>query len=649
MSSRSCVALSVCLVLSVPSSGLCGLGPGEAPSANSWIPGGTPVCLALGNQTLYQVIADGQGGAYFIWDDLRDGTHKIYAQRLDRTGSIAAGWPTDGLRISSRSSVQLAACGVLDNLGGLLIVWEDRTPWLYVCAQRLSPDGNVADGWPASGVELTDTVNAGSSLYSLVLQSDGAGGGIASWSYIFTNCDVNGNSCLYVKSQARWHHVSDDAGSSWSLSADYLVNTSSVSDGSGGVISVCVDEGRGGLTSMRFEPDGTRLWSVHIPDGSPGQVLASDAQGGGILAWHAGNATQLFAQKLTGAGDVAWDSGGVLLCSDVNQRFLEELVDDGAGGAFFTWIDERLHRDSDVYAARLQSDGTRPSEWPLNGLRVSSKTTYVGPIDAATDSLSGLFVVWQDDVGANAGIMGQHLLASGTPAPGWPVGGAEVCSSAFTQHTAKVACVAPGVAIVGWADYRSGSDYDIYATQLGDDAVVPALASFADASWTSRGVLLRWYTRADAAVTQRRQSSGPWQQLGAAVRVGEYAVFEDFDVIPGERYSYRLLIQDSGAWIEAASIHLVAPLRAQTLFVGAQSTPSVGVLKADIRLTEFAPAKAFLLDVQGRLLSEYSLDHLRPGSHTITLTGSANLDAGIYFLRVDQASNTATARFVVVE
>ena len=46
------------------------------------------VCLAPGDQTNVQMLADGQGGAIIVWQDPRAGQWDIYAQRVDAFGQI---------------------------------------------------------------------------------------------------------------------------------------------------------------------------------------------------------------------------------------------------------------------------------------------------------------------------------------------------------------------------------------------------------------------------------------------------------------------------------------------------------------------------------------------------------------------------------
>ena len=84
---------------------------------------GVPVCEAVGNQELAQIIPDGTGGAIVVWVDSRNGNVDVYAQRVDGTGT--ARWTLDGIPICVEGSNQSDARIVPDGAGGAIIVWSD--------------------------------------------------------------------------------------------------------------------------------------------------------------------------------------------------------------------------------------------------------------------------------------------------------------------------------------------------------------------------------------------------------------------------------------------------------------------------------------------------------------------------------------------
>ena len=64
-----------------------------------------PLCLASGNQMFPKIATDSKGGAYIIWEDYRNGTSKIFVQRIDKNGTTK--WTNNGLQLSEINSRQL--------------------------------------------------------------------------------------------------------------------------------------------------------------------------------------------------------------------------------------------------------------------------------------------------------------------------------------------------------------------------------------------------------------------------------------------------------------------------------------------------------------------------------------------------------------
>src|SRR5437870_3835933 len=130
-----------------------------APSALAgWAPEGTRVCASPGHQCCFSAAPDGAGGAIICWLDYRDGPAAVFAERLTPGGEIATGWPGEGLRISATARSQEATFITADGTGGAIISWQDDRPsdagqgppGIY--AIRITRDGLVAPGWPATGV-----------------------------------------------------------------------------------------------------------------------------------------------------------------------------------------------------------------------------------------------------------------------------------------------------------------------------------------------------------------------------------------------------------------------------------------------------------------------------------------------------------------
>ena len=128
------------------------------PSARAaWQPQGNPVCTANATQQQHAGCPDGSGGVYIVWADLRGGAAQMYAQHLLSDGSIAPGWPSQGVQVTNEFLAQLPAA-VPDGAGGLLVIAQVGS---NLVAQRIEPSGSIAPGFPPNGIALTsDLTNA---------------------------------------------------------------------------------------------------------------------------------------------------------------------------------------------------------------------------------------------------------------------------------------------------------------------------------------------------------------------------------------------------------------------------------------------------------------------------------------------------------
>src|SRR5262249_23684284 len=77
-----------------------------------------------------------------------------YVQHLGPEGLPAEGWSANGMRISS--NINGGRGLVADGVGGVVaLLAEAQNPEGGVFAQRLTPTGSVAPGWPVGGIPVT--------------------------------------------------------------------------------------------------------------------------------------------------------------------------------------------------------------------------------------------------------------------------------------------------------------------------------------------------------------------------------------------------------------------------------------------------------------------------------------------------------------
>src|SRR5262245_42453163 len=232
----------------------------------------------------YGFVLDGIGGVVIAWSDARDlntpgGTlTDIYAQRVLGDGSIAPGWPVNGLAISRQPGNEALPALLPDGAGGVFVTWDDSTnPDIYLT--HITSNGQVATGWPADGVPICTlpSFQGGPRL-----APDGAGGMFIVWGdlrdgpvstyaqhvtaagQIVPGWPENGR--RIVLGATRRDVVTDGVGGAFLASAtpafqddDYYLNRFTAEGNNapgwpeGGVPACLAPDERGGL---RMEPDG---------------------------------------------------------------------------------------------------------------------------------------------------------------------------------------------------------------------------------------------------------------------------------------------------------------------------------------------------------------------------------------------------------
>src|SRR5262245_50145612 len=109
------------------------------------------------------------------------------------------------------------------------------------------------------------------------------------------------------------------------------------------------------------------------------QILPDD-EGGAFIAWRdhtnlSGSEFDVFLQRITREGQLAhgWPSQGLPVCIDPRTQDLNGIASDGQGGIFLIWHDDRNAAETaaDIYAQRVQGNGSLAPGWPENRLPVS--------------------------------------------------------------------------------------------------------------------------------------------------------------------------------------------------------------------------------------------------------------------------------------
>ncbi|NKE71961.1 IPT/TIG domain-containing protein [Candidatus Manganitrophus noduliformans] len=280
----------------------------DANGAVQWAAGGVAVSNAAANKIFFRLIPDGAGGAVLVWQDDRGGDWDLYAQRINRNGSVR--WSAAGVAVSIAANTQGAPQLVSDGTGGAIVVWQDDRDGAWdVYAQRVNGSGIAA--WTADGVIIS---NAANDQLAPRLVSDGAGGAIITWQ------DGSGQTVFDVRAQ----RVDGSGAAHWAA---------------GGVV-------------ISSAPD---------IQGMP--QLATDGAGGAIIAWQdlRSGRWDIYAQRVNGSGEAQWSIDGVAISTAPGDQKVPLLISDGAGGAAAVWEDARNGTDAvpswDIYAQGISAAG----------------------------------------------------------------------------------------------------------------------------------------------------------------------------------------------------------------------------------------------------------------------------------------------------
>jgi hypothetical protein len=263
-----------------------------------------------------------------------------------------------------------------------------------------------------------------------------------------------------------------------------------ISDGSGGYIIVWVDQrgSDGDIYAQRIDAAGVVQWAA---DGVPicaaqhdqiNPQLISDGSGGAIIAWADARTyidVDIYAQRIDAAGATQWSADGVAICTATSNQIDHLLIPDGSGGAIIAWQDARSNTSVDIYAQRTNATGA--VQWTADGVAICTAPRDQDGPQIVSDGSGGYIIAWTDYRGGtyNSDIYAQRLDAAG--AAQWAADGIAICNAPGYQDGPRMVAAGSGGAMITWQDYRTGSNYDIYAQRI--DAAGAA-------QWAANGVAI---------------------------------------------------------------------------------------------------------------------------------------------------------------
>jgi predicted lipoprotein with Yx(FWY)xxD motif len=380
-----------------------------------WTKNGVPVCTATGDQRHPVIVGDSIGNTIIVWEDNRNGTYAIYAQKVNASGAVQ--WAQDGVALCTApfDKQNLAITG--DSAGGAIITWEDiRTgtgiPNVY--AQRISKEGIIR--WQMNGVGVCIQA-AGQFLPRVTCNAKG--GAIVCW-----QDKRSGDFDIYAQ------RIDSTGSPLWTVKGMMIcgalmfqLNPQMIGDGNGGAIIVWQDYRNTRyytIFAQRVGPDGLVKWTAgglamnnSLSADQKNPVIVRDGSDGAIIAWEdkRGGNVDIYGQRVNLAGDVGWPSAGVPIVIAPGDQTGPQIVDMHSGGAIVTWVDHRT-TPCTIYLQRITSDGLLKSG--QGGMAVCSADSNQNNPVAVSDGIDGEIIAWQDFRKGSSAIYTQILPEAST-------------------------------------------------------------------------------------------------------------------------------------------------------------------------------------------------------------------------------------------
>ncbi|MDH4036947.1 MAG: T9SS type A sorting domain-containing protein [Candidatus Krumholzibacteria bacterium] len=319
----------------------------------------------------------------------------------------------------------------------------------------------------------------------------------------------------------------------------------------------------------------------------------SDGSGGAFIVWQdaRGVDADIYIQHLDRNGNALWTPDGVLVCGATGNQSRPHVAPDGAGGAIVTWDDLRII-DSHIYARRVDASGT--PLWTPDGNAVCTAPGYHAGNQILSDGAGGAFITWNFGFGGSTDIYMQRIDSGGNDL--WTTNGVVVSAEANYQYNPRLASDDAGGVVLAWGDNRDGT-WRIYGghvnaggsqlwmlngTPLSGGTVSATLPTLNVDRDGTGGMIVGWKTGGGAGV-QRASAGGvpQWQTTGIPISAlnapavagdgagGAFVVWDSGPTADADVHAQRFTAAGDIVWVPNGIV-----LAATT---GSQNTPLVAL------------------------------------------------------------------------
>ncbi len=471
------------------------------PLEAEWIEDGMPICTEQYAQEYMQIIEDGHGGAIIVWSDYRTPTgsylyHDIYAQRLDKRGNEL--WASGGIPICTDTLTQYMPEIVPDGYGNFIIAWTDaRNSFSDIYAQRIDIDGNAL--WTEGGIAIcSETSNQG---YLRMIPVEGGGAIIAwldwrnggGWDIYAQRIDTSGTALWTAGGVAACTETSsqDDLEICYNGRKGVYLVWEDLRNGNYDIYMNMIDS----TGSIWCTTDGYPVCTDLNTQFDP--CIAYNGTNDAIVIWvdnRNGN-NDIYGQRMGGCYN-SWAAAGVPICTASGTQNYPILIELGDYSFVASWRDERNTTDVDLYATRFDIFANK--FWGTDGVLICSELRDQAIGDIIADGAGNLFFAWFDSRNVYQDIYVQKTDLNGNVL--WNASGVPLSKAYDNQNLPVMAIDDEGGAIVAWLDNRNWqtiSQKDIYGQRIDGSGVwgypAPAITAIEDVPHDQGGqVTVAW-------------------------------------------------------------------------------------------------------------------------------------------------------------
>ncbi|RPH92386.1 hypothetical protein EHM69_12870, partial [candidate division KSB1 bacterium] len=440
------------------------------------------------------LISDLNGGMVCIWEDTRNsqgewGGCDLYAARVLANGTL--GWNgACGMEAASGPGQQMRPVIGLASGSQITVVYADsRLGSPMQCIQKINPENGsrlldplgfqIANG--ISGYACNpQSIALGQGRTAIVWKDDRYIWGGAGLFYQIVGPDGQvertSNGDTLAPDNEQWNEYRQK-------------NHRLCSDGNGGFF-VSFEDVRTGYSIIRLSHvdasgnvigsrSGMEVFSSTSVYDQFNAFCAADGQNGCYVAFAATDADfniDVFVTLRNATGAALWNQPLRLTTSEYEDRPCGIVV--GEEGCAYVVYQSIAQEQRDLFLGKVCRDGYL--SWSMS---VCDAPNDQDNPQIVGDGDNGVYVVWEDyrnGIGSSElNIYAQHIDGGGVSL--WTDNGIPIVSLPYYQGVPKIAADAAGNLCVAWRDFRSGTQFDLYAQKISPDG---------QTLWTENGELV---------------------------------------------------------------------------------------------------------------------------------------------------------------